>query len=101
MQYPWPLVALSWACLFACTGSIDWAADAMGAAEAAAKVAVAHLATLVPCTTADEGCARQFIARFGQRAYRRPLVDDEVTGLAKVYAAGSANGGFPHGIELV
>jgi hypothetical protein len=50
--------------------------------------AMAKLATLVPCIAAAgsaEPCARQFITQFGRKAYRRPLVDEEVTRLVALY----------------
>jgi hypothetical protein len=74
----------------------------MNAAEAAAKIAVAKLATLLPCDPAGgDACAQQFIASFGKRAFRRPLLPAEADGLMKVFALGAGQGGFPHGIELV
>jgi hypothetical protein len=82
--------------------SPDWAASAMNGAEAAAKVAVGNLATLLPCEPAgnEQLCARQFVSAFGKRAFRRPLDPAEVDGLMKVYALGAASG-FAHGFELV
>jgi hypothetical protein len=79
-----------------------WASSAMSAAEMAAKTAVANLSTLSPCSPASDesACARQFMAAFGRRAYRRPLETAEVDGLMKVYAIGAQSGGFAHGIEV-
>lgn len=34
---------------------------------------------IVPCTTTDTACAKQFIETFGKKAYRRPLTDAEQT----------------------
>ena len=63
---------------------------------------MANLAALVPCPATDgESCARSFIENFGKRAYRRPLAPSEATALLEVFKAGSSNGGFGHGIELV
>jgi hypothetical protein len=61
------------------------------AAEAVASRAVANLGALTGCDPAQVGqpaCARAFIARFGRRAYRRPLRREEVARLEAVYAAG-------------
>jgi uncharacterized protein DUF1592/uncharacterized protein DUF1588/uncharacterized protein DUF1587/uncharacterized protein DUF1595/uncharacterized protein DUF1585 len=57
------------------------------AAEKVAGQAVTALATLLPCTPAslDDACALRFIRAFGQRAYRRPLEDDEVMILKTVW----------------
>jgi hypothetical protein len=83
--------------------SPDWASNAMDAAEAAAKGAMAKLGSLVPCDPAngDQACVDKFINNFGKRAFRRPLESDEVTALNKVYGVGAQNGGFSHGIEVV
>jgi hypothetical protein len=37
------------------------------------------------CEPADRACARAFIARFGRRAYRRPLAGDEIDALVAVF----------------
>jgi len=58
------------------------------AAESAA--AAADVATLAPCSggaTGEEMCARTFITSFGLKAYRRPLLPDELTRLVGVYQA--------------
>src|SRR5262245_23748121 len=73
------------------------------AAEALAAEAVKKPA-LVPCQPAsatDEACARQFIARFGRRAYRRPLGPEDTDRLLRAFRAGAAEGTFTAGIELV
>jgi hypothetical protein len=56
-------------------------------AERLASGAVKNLAKLVPCKSAtpDDACARQFIASFGQRAFRRPLLPDETTAIQGLY----------------
>jgi len=61
---------------------------------------------LAPCAahelSADsEGCARAFIADFGARAYRRPLSEEESTGLLEVYRAGALAATYDDGVELV
>jgi len=56
--------------------------------DAMTTAAMASLATQVPCIatpTAADTCAKQFITTFGRRAFRRPLVDDEVTRLMALY----------------
>jgi hypothetical protein len=53
-------------------------------------------------TPADpEACARSFIASFGARAYRRPLIEAEASGLLDVYRAGALDASHEDGIELV
>lgn len=76
----------------------------MEAAEALATSALGNLAVLLPCDPAAVGepaCARQFAKSFGQRAYRRPLREDEIERLLRAYAAGSAQASFADGISLL
>jgi len=64
-------------------------------AEAVAKAAASDLPALFTCDRAAEGdaaCAHDFIARFGLRAYRRPLSDDEQSAYAALYDAYAARG---------
>jgi hypothetical protein len=79
----------------------------MSAAETVATAAVNNRwATLVPCAatttdaTAIDACGRDFIAAFGQKAYRRPLDADDTALLASVFAAGKATD-LKTGIRLV
>jgi hypothetical protein len=56
------------------TAALGIATQALGNPERRAQ--------LVPCTPAgpwDEPCARSFVTTFGRRAWRRPLVPEEVT----------------------
>jgi hypothetical protein len=76
------------------------AAGIAEAAEALAAAAVQDLSAVVPCGTEDEACAREFIAEFTRKAYRRPASESEVERLVSVYVAG-ADEGFAGGIELV
>lgn len=76
----------------------------MAAAERLAEQAMARPQALLPCEPAEIGedeCARQFIANFGARAYRRPLLDAELERFQALYAAGKAGGDFSNGIRLV
>jgi hypothetical protein len=68
------------------------ATDYQTAAEALAARAAANLGALLPCKTTDEACARQFIAAFGKKAFRRPLGAAEVDRYVKLYAAARAHG---------
>ncbi|MCY7300109.1 MAG: DUF1595 domain-containing protein, partial [Ilumatobacteraceae bacterium] len=61
----------------------------------------AALAALPCAATGDAACAGQFIRAFGQKAYRRPLSETEVTRLLGVFNLGNGGGGFKHGVELV
>ena len=77
----------------------------MRAAEDVAGRAVHNgtedLLTCAPGADVD-ACVRSFIARFGRRAYRRPLDDAQVTSLLGVYRAGvSIDGEFADGIRWI
>jgi len=50
---------------------------------------------VVPCkpadaTRADDGCARQFVAAYGERLFRRPLTESEIAARVRTAAAGTA-----------
>jgi len=81
----------------------DWADKLLTNAEDLARRAMTNLPGLLPCNPAgnEEACAVQFIKAFGKNAFRRPLDDTEVAGLTAVYRAGTADGGFNAGVELV
>jgi hypothetical protein len=73
--------------------AITTAADARKLLEGTERLVLAampNLAPGLPCikdAAAAEPCARQFIEQFGRRAFRRPLVDDEVTHWVGLYNA--------------
>jgi len=75
------------------------------AAQTLAHNAVQNLSALLPCNPSpsqEAACARQFIASFGPRAFRRPLTSADSAGLQGVYDAARAHGGdFSTGIEMV
>jgi hypothetical protein len=84
--------------------SPDLAQQYLTAAETLATAAVTtNMAKLVPCdpTTAGvDACGQQFIAAFGQRAYRRPLAAADTTLLMGVFNVGKATD-FATGVRLV
>jgi len=74
-------------------------------AENLAKAALAKAKwdTLVSCdhtAMGDDGCAGQFIQKFGMRAYRRPLTSAEIGRYTTEYKA-FATGGYDQGIRVV
>lgn len=73
------------------------------AAEQLASEARSRFGQLAPCATPGdpEPCARSFIAGFGARAYRRPLLEQEAAGLLEVFRAGALDASYEDGIELV
>ncbi|MCE9579248.1 MAG: DUF1592 domain-containing protein [Deltaproteobacteria bacterium] len=44
-----------------------------------------HRAQVLHCDPVAADCARQFIADFGKRAFRRPLTDDEINGFLPAF----------------
>lgn len=73
-------------------------------AEAAAKKAVADLATLTGCDAAVKGedtCASEFAKKLGRRAYRRPTTADDEAALLAAYQAGKEGGSYTEGIEVM
>ncbi|MEY2932170.1 MAG: hypothetical protein RL033_2919 [Pseudomonadota bacterium] len=77
-------------------------------AEAVAARAVTESAIygrLVSCNSADSGCTNQFISSFGERAFRRPLSDAEVTRFRSLFDLGAELGegsdSFREGVQLV
>ena len=75
------------------------------AAEGLAAEAVAnHLERLVDCDPYVSGanyCARTFIIDFGLRAFRRPLLDDEVDRYHAIYTASEPEDGFDEAMGWV
>ncbi len=74
----------------------------LNAAEKVARAAAPTLLAQLPCAAAsrDAACVESFVRNFGQRAWRRPLLDAEVARLLGVYQAESADGGFEAGFKL-
>jgi hypothetical protein len=73
--------------------AITTATDARKLLDGADRLVVAampNLAARTPCindAAAAEPCARQFITQFGRRAFRRPLVDEEINRWLDLYKA--------------
>jgi hypothetical protein len=84
--------------------SPELAGQYLDAAETLATAAVtSNMATLVPCDPTKAGvdaCGQQFIAAFGQRAYRRPLTPADTSLLTGVFNVGKATD-FKTGVRLV
>ncbi len=49
--------------------------------------------------SAEAACARQIVGALARRAYRRPVNDNDLTPLIRVYATERAQSDFEHGIE--
>lgn len=96
-----------------------WLVEAhVAAAEAVAELVRAQLITLLPCSvdasTVDErppaidddvavddaaaACAEEFLERYGDRAFRRPMQDSERQVFADLFATAYHDGGFENGI---
>jgi hypothetical protein len=76
----------------------------MVAAEGISARATDPLAKNVACDPAvagEDACAREFIASFGKRAFRRPLGQEETDIFVSLYTAARATGDFREGIRAV
>ena len=71
--------------------------------DLAHEAVTTRLSSLASCasSSAGEACAKQFIADFGAKAYRRPLQDEEAADLLALYKLGADGATFNDGIELV
>jgi hypothetical protein len=78
--------------------AITTASDArklLEGADGLVTAAMPGLSAQVPClkdAAAADACARQFITQFGRRAFRRPLVDEEINRWLGLYTAQRAPG---------
>jgi hypothetical protein len=73
----------------------------LDSAEALAPL-VAQTDKLIGCSTADAACAKQFVESFGKRAFRRPLLADEVLRYTALYDKAIAKGyDFKTGVEWI
>ena len=76
-----------------------------GSAEAIAEIAVQDIDTLLDCqpNQTESDCLTAFIERFGTRAWRRPLQNDEIERLSTLaqYGRTIADGGVSRGVSLV
>jgi hypothetical protein len=73
----------------------------MLAAEGIAVRAADPMSGKIGCTTADDACARQFIAQFGKRAFRRPLTTEESNMFFGWFDTGRTGSDFRSGIQMV
>lgn len=71
------------------------------AAEAIAAAAAADLGLLIDCTPdSDPNCSRRFVAEFGERAFRRPLSDDEIADFHMFFESPPGDTSFAAGVEV-
>ena len=75
----------------------------MALAEEVAAEATTDLGSLVACNLDSDptGCGHAFVADFGQRAFRRPLDEDELTRYRSLYDAARALDGAASGVARV
>lgn len=73
------------------------------AAEAIAERAAGDMSRVVPCDPGADpaACSRQFITRFGRRAFRRPLEDAEIQRYQGLFDLGRTGLDFANGVRLV
>jgi len=78
------------------TAGNSLAAQVMGSSTAKAK--------LLPCTTDSAACIQQFVTAFGQKAFRRPLTQTEITRYTNFYtnrATLTQSGTFDQAVQLI
>jgi hypothetical protein len=70
------------------------AVNYQASARAAAQQLQGNLQAIMPCASAapDAACVEQFVRSSVARAYRRPLLEDEVSELMALYQLGAADG---------
>ena len=68
-----------------------------GISETATRSKIFSCRPTVPSEELE--CAREIVSRLGSEAYRRPLSDNDISGLMNFYSAGSARGGFEGGVR--
>jgi hypothetical protein len=61
------------------------------------------LAGILPCSTSapDRACAQTFVTTYGQRLFRRPMTDTEVTRYLTLFDTGLAATNFPTALKWV
>jgi uncharacterized protein DUF1592/uncharacterized protein DUF1588/uncharacterized protein DUF1587/uncharacterized protein DUF1595/uncharacterized protein DUF1585 len=77
----------------------------MRSAEQVADEATVSLDKILPCAAQSGGdptaCGITFIDKYGHRAFRRPLTEDDRTRLGKALAWGVNRGGLKTGVRMV
>ncbi|MEP7049826.1 MAG: DUF1592 domain-containing protein [Pseudomonadota bacterium] len=63
--------------------------------------ALANLTTCDTKTLGEDACAQSFVKDFGQKAYRRPITDQEQAALMVAYTAGKTGATYAAGLEAV
>lgn len=86
-------------------GKLDAAAQAL-VDEARSNGTLAELAPCAdPSPSGGEACAATFLRSFGERAYRRPVTEEELTALVlrpgSAYHVGADEHGYEQGIDLL
>jgi hypothetical protein len=79
-------------------------ADKYVATAAELAEGITNVATLTGCDVAAataSTCMRTFITRFGRKAYRRPLTNDEITKLVTLFETGKTQQDGPTGARAV
>ncbi|MDF2698294.1 MAG: hypothetical protein K0S65_6677 [Labilithrix sp.] len=79
--------------------SLELATEYMVAAEKIASRAT--ITKIAPCKGDEATCAREFIATFGKRAYRRPLDASEIDSLLGTFEQGKTGSDYDSGIRWV
>ncbi|HHH30638.1 MAG TPA: DUF1592 domain-containing protein, partial [Polyangiaceae bacterium] len=77
-------------------------ARAIAAAAIADQSRYAAFLPCTPCGPDDEACLTSFVERFGRRAFRRPLLEDEIADYVELgLQASDTLGAFDNAVEFV
>ncbi|MCG5051827.1 MAG: DUF1592 domain-containing protein [Myxococcales bacterium] len=71
------------------------------ASEKLAKVVADNLSDFAPCSGDEVACGKAFIAKFGAKAFRRPLADDVRTSFETFFTQMRTEHGYATAIRLV
>jgi hypothetical protein len=71
------------------------------AEELATRALSAQVDGQLDCAASDDACVESFLARFGRRAFRRPLADDELVDLMRTYTASRTEWGQSEALSQV
>ena len=81
------------------TVSIAGPFDPTGVGETPSRDRIFSCRPITESADDAEACATSIIAELARRAYRRPVVTDDLDQLVSFYHRGYANGGFESGVE--
>jgi len=74
--------------------------DATGPGDTPSRRRVFSCRPSVPTSVAEDACVTEILSTLARRAYRRPVLEEDVERLRKFYQEGREDGDFETGIEM-